>query len=418
MDLGNLFGHISRPGGDRRTWTTGRVEAVDDSGARLEVMVDGALVVLPRVDGDYEPDDSVLVIRDPDATGAGQFVVGTIAAVRPDPEPEPEPVPPPVTGSVTSINQSAGTVRVSTSAGSFDCRFVGTVMSVGNTVRLDWPREDQPWVLGVVGTVPPPEPPLQAPPTPGGLDLPRDGATVNASWNAAARATSYRVRTSSNGTSWSNRSWQSGRSIKLSVGEGKTLYVQVKARNSAGESGWSASRSVSRPKAAPKYETVTTTIKPSDSGTYRDAGGWDRWNTGRYGGRSTLYQGSGYGSGPVRGWAGYGNKIKNLGAVEITKIVLKLRGAGLVLGSYPAITVQGSPSGSRPGGKPGVTGASASGSPGKSGLKSVTLPASTYEAWRKGDIAGLCTVGSGYNAVRGISAADGMVLEVTYRRRK
>lgn len=412
MDFGDLFGHITRPGGDRRTWTTGRVEAVDDSGARLEVMVDGALVVLPRVDGDYEPDDSVLVIRDPESTGAGQFVVGTIAAVRPEPEPEPEL---PVTGTVTSINQSAGTVRVSTSAGSFDCRFVGTVMSTGATVRLDWPREDDPWVLGVVGTVPPP---LQKPPTPGGLSLSRDGATVNASWNAAARATSYRVRTSGNGSSWSNRGWQSGRSIKLSVAEGKTLYVQVQARNAAGESGWSGTQSVSRPKSEPKYETVKTTIKPSDSGTYRDAGGWNRWNGSKYGGFPTLYQGSAFGSGPLRGWAGYGNKIKNLDAVEITKIVVKLRGAGLALASYPSITVQGSPHGSRPGGKPSVTGDTASGKPGKSGVKDVTLPASTYEAWRKGDIAGLCTVGGGYNAVRGTSAADGMVLEVTYRKRK
>lgn len=400
MNLGDIFGHITRPGGDRRIWTTGTVEAVDDAGARLEVMVDGALVELPRVDGDYAPGDSVVVLRDPDLTGAGQMVVGTIAAVR-------EPLP--ISGTVKQIPSGSSTIVVTTDIGDIDAQFVGSVLSVGTRVALVW-NEGTPLVVGPYGAT------QSAPATPGAPELNLDGGKVTVEWPSAARAASYRVRSRVGNGSYSYKN-VSGRSTTLSIAAGRTLTVWVQAINSSGSSGWSASRSVSRP-SAPKTETVKTTIKPSASGTYRDAGGWDRWNTGRYGGRTTLYQGSGHGSGPLKGWAGYGNKVKNLGAVEITKIVVLLRGAGLATaGSGPAVSLQGSPHGSRPGGKPSSSGSTASGTPKRKGTAKVTLPSNTYEAWRTGGIAGLCTVGSGYEAVLGAGSADGMSLEITYKKR-
>lgn len=174
------------------------------------------------------------------------------------------------------------------------------------------------------------------------------------------------------------------------------------------------------PPPPPEFETVSTTILPSYSGTYRvDRGAWDRWNTGRYGGRSTLYQGTSTpwsSEGPFKGLACYGNQVRNLGATSIGSIQVRLRGAALSLASYPSITVQGSPHGSRPGGSPSSSGDTATGSPGKSGAVWVSLPASVRSAFLSGSVKGLVLTGSGYNAVRGTSAADGMALKITYTR--
>lgn len=171
------------------------------------------------------------------------------------------------------------------------------------------------------------------------------------------------------------------------------------------------------PPPPPEIVTRTVTINPTWSGTYRSAGGWDRWNTNRYGGRSTLYQGNGFGSGNVKGLATYGNQLVNLKALDITRVEVILRGAGLALPSYPSISLQGSPHGSKPGGSPSSSGSTANGSPGKSGSAKVSLPAAIREAMRTGDVKGLATVGNGYNAVRGTSLAGAMSLRVTYTRR-
>src|SRR5699024_5471217 len=102
----------------------------------------------------------------------------------------------------------------------------------------------------------------------------------------------------------------------------------------------------------PPPETVErkATINPQWSGSYRTIrAAWDRWNVDRYGGRSTLYQGSGSGSGTMKGLACYGNQITNLKAISIEKMVLIVKGAGLASsGASSTITLQGSPHGSKP----------------------------------------------------------------------
>jgi hypothetical protein len=154
---------------------------------------------------------------------------------------------------------------------------------------------------------------------------------------------------------------------------------------------------------------ATTVLFPQWSGTYRHASTWDRWNVNRYGGRSTLYQGNGYGSGALTGLATYGDQIVNLGAVNIDRARVMLRGVGLSGAAGPA-TVQGSPHGSRPDGPPTGAGATATGD------GWVDLPASMLDAMETGAVKGLALVGPNYWAVAGAGNGDGMALEVTYRR--
>lgn len=163
--------------------------------------------------------------------------------------------------------------------------------------------------------------------------------------------------------------------------------------------------------------TRTATIRPTWSGTYRyDRSAYDRWNADRtvYGGRSTLYQGSGHGSGTLKGLAVFGNQITALNASEITAMSVVLRGADLSETSYPSITIQPSASGSKPSGAPSSTGTTFSGSPGRAGKVLVALDAPTRESFRTGALKGLALVGASYGAVRGTSAADGMALHITY----
>ncbi|OCI31042.1 hypothetical protein [Oerskovia enterophila] len=153
---------------------------------------------------------------------------------------------------------------------------------------------------------------------------------------------------------------------------------------------------------------VTQTIGPQWSGSWRaSAGAWDRWNVDRYGGRSTLYQGNGFGSGPMTGLATYGDQLANLGAISIDRIQVMLRGVGLAGASGPA-TVQGSPHGTRPGGAPTSTGATATGD------GWTDLAAATREGMRTGAIKALALIGPQYWAVAG--SGDGMALIATYTR--
>lgn len=165
------------------------------------------------------------------------------------------------------------------------------------------------------------------------------------------------------------------------------------------------------PPSRPDTVRASTTIGPTWSGSYRHIrGAWDRWNVDRYGGRSTLYQGNGYGSGPMSGLAVYGDQVVNLGATTIHSIDVALRPVGLASGS-PPVTVQGSPQGTPPGGSPVATGDTATGM-----SAWVALPASIREGMRTGAIKGLATVGGAYSAVAGAGNGDGMVLRVNYSR--
>lgn len=156
---------------------------------------------------------------------------------------------------------------------------------------------------------------------------------------------------------------------------------------------------------------ATVSIPAQWSGSWRvTRSAWDRWNTGNYGGRSTLYQGDGYGSGPMVGLATYGDQLVNLGALSIDRVQVAVRPVGLASGS-PPVTLQGSPHGSQPGGAPASSGDTATG---MGGL--VDLPASVLEAMRTGAVKGLATVGGAYSAAAGAGNGDGMALTVTYTR--
>lgn len=156
---------------------------------------------------------------------------------------------------------------------------------------------------------------------------------------------------------------------------------------------------------------VTVAISPQWSGSYRySRAAWDRWNTNRYGGRSTLYQGDGEGSGAMAGLAVYGDQLVNLGAISIDSVRVRLRSVGLASGS-PPVTVQGSPQGSPPPGAPVASGAVAVGMD-----DWVYLASTVCEGMRTGAVKGLATVGAAYSAVAGAGNGDGMVLSVTYTR--
>lgn len=75
--------------------------------------------------------------------------------------------------------------------------------------------------------------------------------------------------------------------------------------------------------------TGASTITPEWSGTWSSRGGWDQWNTNRFGGRSDLYQGITSGR-TLRGLATYGRRITALGADTITSATLTVVSNGAV----------------------------------------------------------------------------------------
>lgn len=77
---------------------------------------------------------------------------------------------------------------------------------------------------------------------------------------------------------------------------------------------------------APIALTRAAVITPAWAGTHRAGRGWDQWNTGRYGGRSDLYQGATGASGRLTGLADYGDAIPALAPTAITEATLTLTG--------------------------------------------------------------------------------------------
>jgi hypothetical protein len=172
------------------------------------------------------------------------------------------------------------------------------------------------------------------------------------------------------------------------------------------------------PPPAPVTNTVsvTVTLGPQTSGTYRTGNGWDRWNTGKYGGASDIYQGSAFNSGLLIGFAGYGDQIVNLGAISIEEITMAARKTSLD-GFSAALTVQGSGDGGRPVGAPtsgGDTASTPTLAPGASGALSFTAP--MREAFRVGGAKGLCAVGGAYGGFGGTGTPGSFVLTIRYTK--
>ena len=82
-----------------------------------------------------------------------------------------------------------------------------------------------------------------APPAPASVTLgTRSGTTLNVSWSAVTRATSYNVQSSSdNGTTWSASTSVTGTTTALTIDATKDYFVRVQAVNSSGTSGWTTS---------------------------------------------------------------------------------------------------------------------------------------------------------------------------------
>lgn len=161
------------------------------------------------------------------------------------------------------------------------------------------------------------------------------------------------------------------------------------------------------PAPTPTAHKVTTVIRPSDSGTWSEK--WGRyyaWNVGRYGGSTTLYQGTFSGvSAHLDGIAVYGNQLKSLGASSIDAITLHVP---LITGSG-TVQVQGTAQGSLSG-APSPSGATAS------GTGTIALGATIRDNLRTGTSKGLVLVGGAYLAVKGKAYASGMAMTVTYTR--
>lgn len=161
--------------------------------------------------------------------------------------------------------------------------------------------------------------------------------------------------------------------------------------------------------AAATLGTFEAMIFPTWSGTWSAKWGkWGAWtNGGRYGGPTSLYQGSAYGSGILTGLATYGSQVADLGATSITAMsahVVVATGTG-------SPTLQGTATGTGGGGAPSGSGGTVA------GAGDVDLVGSGIaESLRTGAAKGIVLVGSAYGAVFGKSRADGMALSLTYTK--
>lgn len=168
------------------------------------------------------------------------------------------------------------------------------------------------------------------------------------------------------------------------------------------------------PPAGGSVVNATATIGPQSTGTYRSSfGSWDTWGNDIHGGVADIYQGEGYGSGPLIGLACYGDQVVNLGAVGIQKMTLTAVRNGS--GSGGALTVQGAPHGSRPAGAPSSSGSTATApAVGAGTATAVDLPSDVCEAFRTGSTKGLTAVGAAYAGFGGTTVPGSFVLSIQY----
>lgn len=164
----------------------------------------------------------------------------------------------------------------------------------------------------------------------------------------------------------------------------------------------------------PSVTRRTATITPVSTGTYwPNGGGWGRFNSGRYGGVSDLYQyGQGIGVGSLRGVAFYGDRVRALGASSIVSASVHLMGNGSMRGGWsPAL--QATTQKAQPAGDVSLTGGTYTGSVSGVGETDVGVTAAV-ELMRTGAAGGLALVGTTYGGLYGTSRGRAMALSVTY----
>ncbi len=167
----------------------------------------------------------------------------------------------------------------------------------------------------------------------------------------------------------------------------------------------------------PVTEYRQVTLGPQWSGSWTGSR-WDNWNTyqAAYGGRAALYQGQGYGSPPMQGLAVYGDQIVNLGAQQITRMLVTLDrpASGSGSGTGPAVLQPSPHGGAAPAGGPAASGATASVGIGRGTQAAVDLPSSVFESFRTGAAKGLALVGSSYLNLFGADRAGAMTLTIQF----
>lgn len=195
---------------------------------------------------------------------------------------------------------------------------------------------------------------------------------------------------------------------------GAPVFVQGPQGNFAGAIPSTPGGGVSNPGQTTTRQAV---IVPQWSGSWRSGfSRWDTWNTDRYGGRPTLWQGNGFGSTPMTGLATYGDQFANLNAVSFSRMRVNVYRGDTSSSSAKTPVLQPSPHGSKPAGAPTVSGATATGAaltPGA--LAVIDLPSGVFEAFRTGASKGLATVGTDYAGFLGTSRADGFAVTVDYQ---
>lgn len=163
--------------------------------------------------------------------------------------------------------------------------------------------------------------------------------------------------------------------------------------------------------------TREAVIVPQWSGSWRSGySRWDTWNTDRYGGRPTLWQGDSYGSTPMTGLAVYGDQLQNLNAVSFSRMQVNVYRGDASSSSAKTPVLQPATEGTQPAGAPTVSGATVSGAPLLPGeLSIIDLPSGVFEAFRTGASKGIATVGTDYAGFLGTSRADGFAVTVQYQ---
>lgn len=154
-------------------------------------------------------------------------------------------------------------------------------------------------------------------------------------------------------------------------------------------------------------------ILPQWSGSWRSGfSRWDSWNTDRFGGASTLWQGNKYGSTPMTGLAAYGDQLAALGAQQILSIAVSVYGA---YNEPAAPVIRPAGDGARPAGAPTLGGSTVGGPVlAQDQGAFVNIASGDLEGYRTGAYKGIAMVGGTYGGFRGTSRGDGMALTVQY----
>lgn len=164
----------------------------------------------------------------------------------------------------------------------------------------------------------------------------------------------------------------------------------------------------------PTTTRKTTVITPASTSTWAPSyGGWGRFNAGRYGGASDLYQhGEGIGAGTLHGAAFYGDRVRALGATAIVSATVHLMGNGSNRGTWQPV-LQACTQKTQPSGDVTTTGPTFTGSLSGTGETDIGV-AAAVELMRTGQAGGLTLVGTTYGGLYGTSRGRGMALSITY----